>query len=123
MGSIHKTWLFSPSFCRHHQGEYLSPRKCIINIRYFELMILGRRFIKLFAPSLSGTSQLSVKRLGNRRDLHIKNGVSSSVNAVLKPSIQDLSRNHYIFLFFSEFFRTEIKCIINRRKGVSNTRQ
>lgn len=82
-------------------------------------MILGRRFIKLFAPSLSGTSQLSVKRLGNRRDLHIKNGVSSSVNAVLKPSIQDLSRNHYLFFFFFSlsFLELRFNVLLIEEKG------
>jgi len=81
-------------------GRALITQKCIINIRYFELMILGRRFIKLFASSLSGTSQLRMKRLGNSSDLHIKNGVSSSAKAMLKPFIQDLSRNHYHLFFF-----------------------
>lgn len=117
VGSIHKTWLFSPSLCRHHQGEYLSPRKCIINIRYFELMILGMRFIKLFASSPSGTSQLSVKRLGNRRDSHIKKGVSSSECCAKALHSRSVKKSlSFLFLFSLSFSELRFNVLLIEAK-------
>ena len=71
-GFYSQNMVFQPISMQTSPGRVFTTKQTphIINIRYFESMILGRRLIKLVASSLSGTSQLSMKRSGNRRDSH-----------------------------------------------------